>query len=73
MGLWDWLTGTKRPAAGVTPKSPDEVRASLLAVNRPTAPFIICDGAPENVDLVAEGGYAPAKYIRFDFSHDTAR
>jgi hypothetical protein len=54
MKLFDWLTGTKRPAAGVSAKMPAEVRADLLAVNRPTAPFIVRDGAPENVDLVAE-------------------
>jgi hypothetical protein len=62
MGLFDWLTGTKRPAAGVTPKSPVEVRAALLAVNRPTAPFIIRDGAPEKVDLVAEWRIVDAKW-----------
>ena len=54
MGLFDWLTGTKRPKAGVPPKSPEEVRAVVLAVNRPTAPFVVRDGAPEGVDLVAE-------------------
>jgi hypothetical protein len=54
MGLFDWLTGTKRPPAGVARKSADDVRAALLAVNRPTAPFIVRDGAPEQVDLVAE-------------------
>jgi hypothetical protein len=62
MGLWDWLTGTKRPPAGVTPKSPDEVRAALLAVNRPTAPFIIRGGAPEKVELVAEWRIVDAKW-----------
>jgi hypothetical protein len=54
MKLLDWLTGTRRPAAGVLAKTPAEVRADLLAVNRPTAPFTVRDGAPENVDLVAE-------------------
>jgi hypothetical protein len=54
MKFVDWLTGTKRPAAGVPAKVPTEVRADLLAVNRPTAPFIVRDGAPENVDIVAE-------------------
>jgi hypothetical protein len=54
MGILDWLTGTKRPAAGVAPKAAGEVRAALLAVNRPTAPFVVRDGAPEKVDLVAE-------------------
>jgi len=54
MGMFDWLTGTKRPAAGVAPKSATEVRSALLAVSRPTAPFVVRDGAPERVDLVAE-------------------
>jgi hypothetical protein len=54
MKLFDWLTGTKRPAAGVPAKTSAEVRTDLLAVNRPAAPFIVRDGAPENVDLVAE-------------------
>src|SRR5438034_5460313 len=54
MKLFDWLTGTKRPAAGVPAKTSAEVRADLLAVNRPTAPFTVRDGAPEKVDLVAE-------------------
>ena len=52
MGLFDWLTGTKRPQAGVAPKSAAEVRAALLAVNRPTAPFIVRDGAPEQVEAI---------------------
>lgn len=54
MGLLDWLTGTKRPAEGVVPKPPEEVYSALLAVNRPTAPFVVRDGRPEGVDLVAE-------------------
>jgi hypothetical protein len=54
MGMFDWLTGTKRPAAGVAPKPATEVRSALLAVSRPTAPFVVRDGAPEQVDLVAE-------------------
>jgi hypothetical protein len=62
MGLFDWLTGTKRPQAGVAPKSAAEVRAALLAVNRPTAPFTVRDGAPERVDLVAEWRIVDAKW-----------
>jgi hypothetical protein len=54
MGMFDWLTGTKRPATGVAPKPAADVRSALLAVSRPTAPFIVRDGAPEQVDLVAE-------------------
>lgn len=54
MGLLDWLTGTKRPAAGVAAKPAAEVRAALLAIARPSAPFVVRDGAAEQVDLVAE-------------------
>jgi hypothetical protein len=62
VGLFDWLTGTKRPAAGVAPKPPAEVKAALLAVNRPTAPFTVRDGAAENVDFVAEWRIVDAKW-----------
>jgi hypothetical protein len=62
MKLFDWLTGTKRPAPGVPTKTLAEVRADLLAVNRPTAPFIVRDGAPEKVDLVAEWRIVDAKW-----------
>lgn len=54
MGMFDWLTGTKKPVAGVATRYPEDVRATLLQVNRPTAPFVVRDGAPEEVDLVAE-------------------
>jgi hypothetical protein len=50
MGLFG--RGDKRPAG--PPRSPDEVRDALLAVNRSTAPFVVRDGSPEGVDLVAE-------------------
>ena len=62
MKLFDWLTGTKRPAAGVAAKSAAQVRADLLALNRPTAPFTIRDGQPENVDVVAEWRIVDAKW-----------
>jgi hypothetical protein len=54
MGIFDWLSGTKRPRTDIAPRSAADVRAGLLAVNRPTAPFIVRDGQAENVDLVAE-------------------
>lgn len=54
MGLFDKLTGTKHPADGVVPRSAEEVRAALLGVNRPDAPYVIRDGAAEDSDLVAE-------------------
>ena len=54
MGLWDKLTSTKRPEAGVSACSAGEVRDRILALNRPTAPYQIVDGADEGVDLIAE-------------------
>jgi hypothetical protein len=54
MGFLDFLTSTKRPPAGATVQSADEVRKRLLSVNRPSAPYQIIDGAFEGVDLIAE-------------------
>jgi len=54
MGLFDKLTGTRRPAEGVTPASVGEVRAALLALNRDDVPYVVRDGAAEDADLVAE-------------------
>jgi hypothetical protein len=54
MRLLDMLTGTKRPAAGVAPTGAGALRDALLSINRPTAPFIVRDGAPEQCDLAAE-------------------
>jgi hypothetical protein len=62
MGLFDWLTGTKRAPAGVPKQNAATVRAALLAVNRDTAPFIVRDGAPEGVDLVAEWRIVDARW-----------
>jgi hypothetical protein len=54
MGLFDKLTGTKRPSSGVTPRSADDVRAMLLSLNGPDVPYVVRDGTPEGADLVAE-------------------
>jgi hypothetical protein len=54
MGLLDKLTGTKRPADGVAPRSAAEVHAALLGLNRPDVPYVIRDGRAEGADLVAE-------------------
>lgn len=54
MGLFDKLTGTKRPAGGLAPRPAEEVRAEVLGLNGPDVPYVIRDGTPEGVDLVAE-------------------
>lgn len=51
MGLFDKLTGTKRPADGVAPRPGAEVRAALLGLNRYDVPYVIRDGRAEGADL----------------------
>lgn len=54
MGLLDKLTGTSHPDGGVAPRSAEEVRAALLGLFGPEAPYLVRGGAPEDADLVAE-------------------
>ncbi|RDG36474.1 hypothetical protein [Streptomyces corynorhini] len=54
MGLFDKLTGTRRPTGGAAPRSADEVREALLSLNSAAVPYIIRDGREEGADLVAE-------------------
>ncbi len=62
MGFLDFLTSTRKPAAGVPVLSADAVRQKLLAINRATAPFHVVDGAADGVDLVAEWKVVDAKW-----------
>lgn len=62
MGLFDFFTGTKRPEDHLAPRSVDDVRNAILAVNRPTAPFVIRDGADDGVDLIAEWRIVDARW-----------
>ncbi|TAM97922.1 MAG: hypothetical protein EPN45_18560 [Rhizobiaceae bacterium] len=57
MGFFGRLFGRYRPKPGVAPVPVEKLKADLLALNRPTAPFIIREctaNDPENADLVAE-------------------
>ncbi|MFF7392760.1 hypothetical protein ACFZAE_30490 [Streptomyces scabiei] len=54
MGLFDKLTGTKRPIDGVAPRSVTEIQAALLGLNSPEVPYVIRDGRAEGADLIAE-------------------
>jgi hypothetical protein len=54
MGIFDFLTSTRRPAGGTAVLSAHEVRKRILTVNRTTAPYRVIDGASERVDLIAE-------------------
>lgn len=62
MGLFDWITGSKSAPAGVPRQPASTLRGDMLAINRDTAPFIIRDGAPEGVDLVAEWKIVDARW-----------
>lgn len=62
MDIWNWITGSKRPAPGVKPVAAAELKVRLMAVNRPTAPFKVRSGAKEGVDLVAEWRIVDAKW-----------
>lgn len=62
MKILDWLTSTRRPEPNTVACSRDEVRERLLALNRPTAPYQIIDGAGEDVDLIAEWKIVDAQW-----------
>ena len=63
MGLFDALTGTKKPKSGTPVKPQAEVKAAILAVNRDTAPFQIREATPEDkCDLVVEWRIVDAKW-----------
>jgi len=55
VGMFDRLTGTRHPERGITPRSEQEVRAALLAVNGPEVPYRVRGATPEEgAGLVAE-------------------
>lgn len=54
MGLFDSLTGTKKPDANVSVRSVDDLRTELLGLNRDTAPYVVRAAGDEKADLVAE-------------------
>ena len=60
--MFDFLTSTKRPAAGTPVLPPRQVIDRLLALNRPTAPWSIIDGRPEGADLIAEWKIVDARW-----------
>lgn len=62
MGFFDFLSGTKRPAAGVAAVPMSDLKKQLLALNRETAPWQIRDGAAEGCTLVAEWKIQDAKW-----------
>ncbi|MBD0423004.1 hypothetical protein H0H10_28270 [Streptomyces sp. TRM S81-3] len=55
MGLFDKLTGTRRPDSAAGPRPAEDVRTALLALNDTDAPYRVRNALPdEKADLVAE-------------------
>ncbi|MEU9477385.1 hypothetical protein [Streptomyces sp. NPDC048191] len=54
MGLFDKLTSTRRPPAGVSPVPGEELRAALLGLGHADVPYVIRYGGGERCDLLAE-------------------
>lgn len=65
MGLLAKLTGTKHPVDGVVPASAEELRATLLGLDRADAPLVIRNGAAEGADLVVEWRIAEPAWQNF--------
>ncbi|WP_327315847.1 hypothetical protein [Streptomyces sp. NBC_01235] len=66
MGFLDKLTGTRYPESGVVPRSVEEVRAALFAVNGPDVPYRVRNALPkERGDLVAEWRVREAAWHTF--------
>lgn len=62
MGIFDFLTSTRRPEKGTPIASLQEVREKILSINRDTAPFRIIDGQEESVDFIAEWKIVDAQW-----------
>jgi hypothetical protein len=60
--MFDFLTSTKRPAAGTAVLPAEQVLARVKALDRDTAPWRIVDGSAEGVDLIAEWKIVDARW-----------
>ncbi|MFD6800402.1 hypothetical protein [Streptomyces cyaneofuscatus] len=73
MGLFDKLTGTRHPEAGVAPRPAEELRTALLGLNGPDVPYLISDGAAHGADLVAEWRIAEPAWQPFFIASQLTR
>ncbi len=62
MNVMSWLTGSRPAPKGVERQSVAALRKALMALNRPTSPFVVRDGKKEGVDLVAEWKIVDAQW-----------
>ena len=63
--MFDFLSGTKRPAPSTPVLSALQVKTQLLALNRADAPWQVIDGQAEGVDLIAEWRIVDARWYEF--------
>ena len=62
MGLFDFLSSTKRPPAGTPVLGRQEVLDRLMSLSRPSAPYQLISGESEKVDLIAEWRIVDAQW-----------
>lgn len=60
--IMDFIRGIKRPDTDTVVRSPDQVRAAILAVNRPTAPFVVREGGADEAELIGEWRIVDAEW-----------
>ncbi|HGG04382.1 MAG TPA: hypothetical protein ENK28_02900 [Aliiroseovarius sp.] len=62
MGLFDFLTGTKKPKPGLPAAARSKVEDAILALNRETAPYTIHPCTDGSCDFVAEWRIVEAQW-----------
>ena len=62
MGLFDFLTGVKRPDSATAKLNKSDVEAAILALNRDSAPYKITKCEDDDCDLIAEWKIVDAKW-----------
>ena len=62
MGIFDFLSSTKRPPASTPVLGRQEVLDKLMSLNRPSAPYQLISGESEKVDLIAEWRVVDAQW-----------
>lgn len=62
MGLWSWMTGSRKadPSRPVVPVA--QLKTALLGLSRKTAPYTVRPGGPGEAELIAEWRIVDAKW-----------
>jgi hypothetical protein len=62
MGLWSWLTGSRKADPSRPVLAVPQLKTALLGMNRKSAPYVVRPGGPGEADLVAEWRIVDAKW-----------